>query len=206
MLAFYIDKEPEYIDFSIADDDYITANFAIFGNRDFNDYRDAEWIKKVDDILSDLDNDFYTGESLKDYSELTRTQRKAILAIYENARNTDDADTIADVLNIIYPDKRFVSSTIRGCCQNEWQNVICEKSDADYLNNLADLYFGYCAEVHFEDDDGETCYATVTNTELWENRDNLKDFVRSLFDFTAETPCELYESDGYTTTKSWKVA
>ena len=201
MIKFYVDYENEnYYDF----EDYFDG-FAIFGNRYYKEIL-PEWFKKAKELLSDIDGDCFHGESFSYYPNLTRKQKKDILAIYEGCTSIDDPDTITGVLNVLYPEKHFVSSCIYGNCQGDWQNIIYEDENGGEMDVVSDFYFGNVAEVHYEDEDGDTCWDFMSLTEIWTYQDDLKIRLLDRFNFSLDTECEVFESDGYTQVKKWKVA
>ena len=205
MLNIYIDYEPELFDYSL--EDYANLdNIALFGNsRNFGDYL-PKWYTRAAEIMQELDTDTFCGENIRfDHPELSREQRKALVNLYKEILYIDDKSTILSVLAIIEPEKKYVTGTITGNAQGEWKDVICLESEKAFLPYLADLFFGYVYELHTEEED-ETVWSIITSTELFEISDNLTESLLAHFDYAPGTPCQVFESDGYTMQKKWKAA
>jgi len=209
MLKIYIDKEPEWIDIDMLNDCDCYNDFVLTGNRDYMDiHTDCEWYKHTTDVLSDIDSDNYAGESLRSYGDIDRAQRKALVKLYNECRSIDDLETVAAAANILYPSRHFETATIRGYCQGDWQECVYDAAEKDYLKYVEAYYFSMVAELHIKDDDGDTCYDIIPDFELWdyERADIVKQELLNRFGYPIDTPCKLYESDGYTRVKNWKTA
>lgn len=200
-MKIYIDYEPEC---TIDLWDFIENNdrFIITGNRHFQTTGTAAWYDKAKEILNDLDNDYFVGACLRYYSELTRSQRLAILKVYNDCEYSDSNETIASVASIL-TGHDIRTATIRGCVQGDWNEIIYDATQAtqDDVRTIESYYFGDYSEIY----DGDIM-AYVTNDEI-RNADNLKAFCLESLGYPTDTECELYESNGYVTAKAWsKVA
>lgn len=214
MIKIYVDTEAELWDMDykmeVAGDSF-DETFVLTGNRAYQGCTEASWWEKAKEIIGDLDNDSWSGfigKSLIYYPEMQRAQRKAIVKAYENCRCTDDLDFMVEILNIIYPEKEFEVSTIRGYSQGEWQDVVCSKEDAKYIDYLEAYYFGKVTEIHFIDEENDDdCWEYVTDSELWqwEREDRVKEELLEHFGYKENEECEVYQSNGYTRVKNWKA-
>ena len=195
MLKIYINTTPEYCDYEL-EDMIDLDDFVITGNRDYTDRTDAEWYTKAEDILNDLDNDYFVGQSLVSYPELSREQRKKIVDAYNNDQISDDLEGLVNLANIIYPDQNFETATIRGYCQGDWQKIAYPAERAKDVKYLEAYYFGMVAEVHI-DDDGDTCWGWMIDDELWdaERNDTLRESMLDFFGYSQDTPCQIYKGE-----------
>ena len=205
-VTFRIDNAPEYTP------DYYTpgewSNVVFTGNRDFTDITDIEWYQNTVSILGDIDSDTFPGYCLSAYKELTRNQRKALVALYESCRTIDDLETIIAAANIIYPGNDYKSKCIRGYSQGDWQYIMYPASEYndDSVREIESFYFGNVAKVCFIDEGGVEVYGYITDDSLWsaERNGELKKTLLSMFDIDPDTDCDIFEDDGYERVKKWK--
>lgn len=177
--------------------------FVVTGNRDFIGTTEASWYNKVKEMLNDLDC-YYEFDEWKDiYTELNVNQANQIKELYDKCRCVEDI--YCDVLNIIYPECKYVKRTIRGYCQGDWQEIIYDslKVNDELVDYLESYYFGMIAEVNYEE---ENYFDYITDEELWkaEREGNLVEIVRSMFDIDKNEKIDLYKSDGTTRVIKWK--
>jgi len=151
--------------------------FVIKGNRDYTkiEITEASWYKKTVDLIDSLyDNseDYEeilehqpngaTGEKdelfaeyaewYKDNFGIDEKQLLEICAVLKTCKTTDSLDTECDVAKVLYPEKDFVVTTIRGILQCDWNEVLYEVSSVEQgtIQELSDYYFGQVAEVHIQ--------------------------------------------------------
>lgn len=213
MIEIRIDTEADLWDYDYKEEvagDEFDELFVITGNRQYKETIEASWWKYAHDLMSDLDMDDYPGAVLRYYKpgELTREQRKALVKLYEDCRCVDDIDTMIDALNIIYPEREFVTRTIRGYCQGDWQEIVYDAKEVNekIVEYLEAWYFGKMTELHLITK-GDDCWSTVPDDDLWEwertgtLRENLLEHFGYDKDTTEEV--EIYKSDGYRQVKNW---
>ena len=206
MLKIYINEQPECIDWNLEEAIYnLDEDFVLTGNRDYISRTKAEWWTRATDLINDLETDSFPGECFRYYTDIDREQRKAILKAYEDCRCSDDMEFIVEVANILYPDKKFDTATIRGTCQSDWQEVAYNVNREDDIKYLESFYFGMVSELHLVNDDDD-CWDYITDDELWdmEKSDTLSDLVIR-FGYEAGTKCAIYKADGYSRTLDYEL-
>ena len=184
-------------------------NVYIFGNNHMNGIN----ADKIDDIYTALetladDLDFapegacfikkadgseYTPE---EWEELTKIAQEYAGIIHGDGRN--DRECARDALALVYS-KPFALCTIRGCCQSDWQYMICpDEYDIEYRREIETEYFNTGDEWKI-DDNGDTF---TVYTHSW--RDDEK--RQEIADAVGCDPSDviLYAFDGYEYTPKYK--
>ena len=212
-----IDREPDLWDYSIKEwcgGDSFDESYVINGgsnrNRDYKTFDGASWWQEAKGILYEMDYDSFPGSSLRyNKDKYTREQRKAIVKIYEDCYICDSTETIMKVVKILHPEMDLRTREIRGYCQGDWAEVVYDanKETTETLDYLEAWYFGAMSEIYCTDEDEMDCYYPVPDYMLWkwERENRVKEEVLDIFGYDADTECEIYESDGYTQVKKWKV-
>lgn len=151
-IIYAMQINPEYHESPLSMDNFdIEAAYpgiAVFGNRDYKDHI-PENIARVMDVLNDgeladiLDSfnrrlkDYNTevyknvSEAIADFLQPEHKARYSTREIHNlnelvcsyGIYSSQDYDILLSVLNIV-TGKKYQLSTIRGCCQSEWQSVL----------------------------------------------------------------------------------
>ena len=114
-------------------DEYVV----LYGNRSYNGCKEASWYKRAMEILNDIDNWDEYPDNLPD-----ETNAK-LQKLYDSCRNINDI--VVDVIQLLYPEDKFKSGTLRGYCQGDWEYYIV-KGDVD-TELLEALYFNKISDV-----------------------------------------------------------
>lgn len=217
----------------------VSANFdetfVIKGNRDFTEIAEASWYKKTVDLIDNLCNNSEdyedilehqpngaTGEKdelftenaewYKDNFGIDEKQLLEICAVLKACKTTDSLNTECDVAKVLYPEKDFVVTTIRGVVQRDWNEVLYDVSSVEQgtIQELSDYYFGQVAEIHIqsfdkdvekEDYDNAETYEdywdNISDSKLWELRRNDKEMTnkfREYFELPKDCGIEILEA------------
>ena len=161
-------------------DEFWPENVLIFGNRDFVDH--AERLKDIRQALEDI-YDVCNGWSYTrklcdvipardDGREYTRPERLEMARLAQNymeyRNGSDDEKALfCDVLELI-TGKKYDYTTIRGCCQGDWQEIIYPAEyGRDWLQDFETEYFNtgseWIAGMTDDDMDTFTVYAHAWN-------------------------------------------
>lgn len=208
--------------------------FVITGNRSYTEIAEASWYKKTVDLIDNLcnNNEDYedilehqpngaTGEKdelftenaewYKDNFGIDEKQLLEICAVLKACKTTDSLDTECDVAKVLYPEKDFAVTTIRGSVQSDWNEVLYDVSSVEQgtIQELSDYYFGQVAEIHIqlfdkdvekEDYDNAETYEdywdTISDSNLWDLRRNDKEMIdkfRERFDLPKDCGVEILE-------------
>lgn len=154
-------------------DDFWPENVHVYGNRDFNEHGNySDTVQAINNFSEDIDDlrggcGWYTGESLErllqDYfpreNPYTRAERLHALDLvmeFFNAREYSDDERAAVIAFMEMRDGiKYECSTIRGCCQGDWQNIIYPAEyGRDWLSEFETEYFNTGSEWII-DPDGE---------------------------------------------------
>ncbi len=164
---------PEYQESPLFMDECWPDNVFVFGNRYFNDHAGRlEDIKQALEDISDVCNGWSCYSKLSDVipardndQEYTRPERLQLVRLAKNyteySNNSNDENAIlCDVLELITGQK-YECTTIRGCCQGEWQEIIYPAQyGREWLYNFETEYFNTGAEWRISENDLESddCY------------------------------------------------
>ena len=164
-------------------------NVFVFGNRYYNQHAERlEDIRRaLEDIADEWENlnnhcrGYYTSwiDALNDlfparddgreYNRAERTQIAALAEEYTETGTRDERAVLCDVLELI-TGRAWKYSTIRGCCQGDWQEIIypaeygrdwLEVFEAEYFNTGSE----WCVKEN-DDDPGYYQYCTGWNNDL----------------------------------------
>lgn len=165
------------------------------GNKSFNGCTEAEWYRRANETLNDID---CYGEYPTDVSDEVNTKLKEM---YEKCRCTKDI--LVDVIRLLYPEDTFKTGTIEGDCQSDWQDYII-KGDVD-VNLLEAYYFGKISDITVTTSK-EEFGDTITDDELWraEREEGLKEFFRNRYNFNKDEEIRIFYADGYTQITNWR--
>lgn len=180
--------------------------FVILGGRNFKSYEDASWWDNVKSLIHDMERHEYPGEALSLYKELSRQQRKTILKECENCRYSDDTDFLVKILNILYLEDQFKFSEISGYSQGDYAEVVFKADFEPLVDSLSSYYFNKLTEVERIDEDEDSCWDVLEDSELWalEQKGNLKEELLSRFGYPKETKSKVLIADGYIRQIRWK--
>lgn len=174
---------PEYQESPLSMDNFDIESaypgIAVFGNRDYTDHI-PENIARVMDVLNggeladildsfnnrrkDWNTEFYknVSEAVYDYlspEHKARYSTKEIHALNDlvcsyGVYSPGDDAILSSVLNIV-TGKKYQRSTIRGCGQSEWQNVLypVDMYSDDDIDNLEKDYFNTGSEWIIHDEE-----------------------------------------------------
>ncbi len=163
---------PEYQESPLYFEEDFPENIIITGNRNYKDHTTWEYnhIIQEYEVLCEHYENIKEGNScyknitelLKDYfpgkySTKTIHKFKEVLEKY-GTRYYYEGNYIIDMLEII-TGKEWKKTTIRGCCQSDWQEVIYspEEWTKEALNAFEAMYFNTGSEwiIHDEENDPE---------------------------------------------------
>ena len=120
---------------------------------DFERYGGSEWYKSrtaaIQDILPPERKERYSTKEIRELCNL-------VPEYGYGRRNGRDDDVLCDVASVVLG-KRYGHTTIRGCCQRDWNYVfypVDEWSQKD-LENFEAEYFNTGSEWMVHDEDGE---------------------------------------------------
>ena len=162
-------------------------NVYVFGNRYYNQHAERlEDIRRaLEDIADEWENlnnhcrGYYTSwiDALNDlfparddgreYNRAERTQIAALAEEYTETGTRDERAVLCDVLELI-TGRAWKYSTIRGCCQGDWQEIIYPAEyGRDWLEAFETEYFNTGTEWIIDPDgDAYSIYCTGWNNDL----------------------------------------
>jgi hypothetical protein len=148
-------------------------NVFVFGNRWLTDHAGRlEDIKQALEDVYDVCNGWSCYSKLSDVlpardggREYTRAERLTLARLAKNYQeysyNSDDENALfCDLLELITGQK-YDYTTIRGCCQGDWQNIIYPAEyGRDWLSDFETEYFNTGAEWRISENNPESddCY------------------------------------------------
>lgn len=152
--------------------------------------------------LIEILNDFLQAENGREYSRADRLKWRALLLNFD-AGAIDDDDAITTALQLITGDE-YNAATIRGCCQNEWNNIIYPaKYGAEWLREFEIEYFNMGDEWRITegDPDSDDTYYFYTH----ERSDDGKRAEIAAAAGVDPADVVLYVFDGYTRTAEYRM-
>lgn len=196
-------------------------NVYIFGNRHFQDhggdvieniknsmYDAAEELKQLPrggsyyesfiDIISDL---LPTPEHKKEYSRAERLRWREILLAFD-AEKIGGITAAAAAFELI-TGKEYAAATIRGCCQNEWNNIIYPAEyGREWLKEFEIEYFNMGAEWRINEGSPDSDESYYFYSHSW-NEDGQRAEIAAA---AGVDPADvvLYVFDGYAQTAQYK--
>lgn len=146
-------------------DEFWPENVYVFGNRHFNSHSGRlEDIKRALEDIYDVCQGWSHYSNLADVMparddgrEYTRAERLTFARLAKNYfeyRNSssDENEILRDVLELITGQK-YKNTTIRGCCQGDWQDIIYPAEyGRDWLECFETEYFNTGAEWIIDED------------------------------------------------------
>ena len=199
-------------------------NVYIFGNKDYTER--AKKVREIENALENIADAIETAQGGRGWSKdinagaliwyelprdsgraYTRAERLKIIDIAFNYTYTRDFSearaAVCDALQLITGDE-YAAATVRGCCQNEWNNIIYPvEYGAEWLRYFETEYFNTGDEwaVYETDDDGD--YVCHVYTHAW-NDDGKR---AEIADACGADPDDviLYTFDGYVKTAKYKT-
>lgn len=166
-------------------DEFWPENVFVFGNRDYNQHAGTlnELRTALENIVEVFD-DMQHGQGWTDNlahaihcelpeeyrREYSRPERLKMVELANNycfAKSYDENDILCEVLELI-TGKTWNSSTIWGCCQGDWQNIIFPAEyDREWLKHFEAEYFNTGSEwIVDPDGDSVSIYAHGWNNDL----------------------------------------
>lgn len=157
-------------------DEFWPENTFVFGNRDYNPHADTlnelrTALENIIEVFDDMQqgqgwtNDLSYAikyelpeEYRREYSRHERLKMVKLANEYCFAKSYEENDILCEVLELI-TGKAWDNSTIRGCCQGEWQKIIFPAEyGREWLNDFEAEYFNTGTEwiVHDENTIPET--------------------------------------------------
>lgn len=175
---------PEYQESPLFYDELWPENVFVFGNKWLTDHAGRlEDIKRALEDISDVCNGYgYTNNLLDvipgrdDGREYTRPERLQLVRLVKNyteySNNSDDENGIlCDVLELI-TGRRYDYTTIRGCCQGDWQEIIYPAEyGREWLSDFETEYFNTGAEWRISENDPESDDNYYMYTHAWSDDD-----------------------------------
>jgi hypothetical protein len=165
-------------------DEFWPENVFVFGNRDFNQHADT-----LNDLKTALENivevfdDMQYGEGWtndlahaiqcelpeeyrREYSRPERLKLVRLAQDYGFAKSYEENDILCKVLELI-TGETWDNSTIRGCCQGDWQEIIFPaKYGREWLEHFETEYFNTGTEWIIDPDgDNISVYAHEWNND-----------------------------------------
>jgi hypothetical protein len=170
---------PEYQESPLFMEDW-PENVFVFGNRHYTAHAGRlEDIKRALEDISDVCNGYgYTNNLFDvipgrdDGREYTRPERLQLVRLAKNyteySNNSDDENEIlCDVLELI-TGRAWEYSTIRGCCQGDWQEIIYPAEyGREWLSDFETEYFNTGAEWRISENDPENDDNFYMYTHAW---------------------------------------
>lgn len=184
----------------VCPDDKLKEKCVVYGNRDYQEYKEAKWYVQAVEILKDIDCG-HGEDSIREWYNLSKDLYSKIEELFDKCSYYEQI--LLDVIKLLNPKKEFETTCIRGCVQREWQNVIYEK-DAFDTEILADFYFGKITEFSLLEDDEYENTIFVADSQVPYKTDDLKKFARELFEISEDEDVRIETSDGYVRVKQWK--
>lgn len=158
MKIYLLEKSPEHTDSSIYYDirEWTSRGVSIVGNRNFYEHKSEEYEraeKAFCDFLEYYDEN-EKAEFLRDYfPNLSDVDGEKLIALFEKGERFHQ---IAAAVLTITTGGKYVSSCLRGCCQNEWQYIILPEEEEKNVNYFESMYFNTGTEYSIRQaDDGE---------------------------------------------------
>ena len=169
---------PEYQESPLFMGDW-PENVFVFGNRHFNDHAG-----RLEDIKQALEDIYDVTQGWSNYSKLadviperddgreyTRDERLTFSRLAKNYSeysnsSDDESEILCDVLELITGQK-YDYTTIRGCCQGDWQDIIYPvEYGREWLRDFETEYFNTGAEWRISENDPESddCYYFYTHS------------------------------------------
>ncbi len=204
VLKIYVDTESEnyelydpYKEWQLYVASELAEKCVIYGNREYNDMQEAEWFERAKNILKDIDSYLEESDVCEKYN-LSKEQFEAINELYDKCNVLEEI--FLDTIKILYPEEKFVQSTIKGTCQREWQIVIYKEGMLEQ-NILEDFYWGNVASVYNE----EKCIVEYIPMSKWPSKESDWELIaRDVFDIPGEQEVQVLLSDGWIQQKKWK--
>ena len=163
-------------------------------NRNYSGSTEASWYQRATEVLRYID---CYDEYPEDESDEVNAKLKEL---YDNCRCTEDI--LLDVIKLLYPEEKFETGTIRGYCQEDWQEYIV-KGDVD-TNLLEAFYFGSVADINVETDE-DSFGDVITHDELWKaEREGLKEYMRKRYDLGEDEEIHIFQANGMKQVVDWK--
>ena len=132
-----------------------------------DDYNGDE--NKTDD---ELHGDYYwlLGEFARDFDISVDVARKVFELYTSSDFYLKDGDTLVELLNVLYPDRNFESSTLHGKSQSDWNDIVYDANtmNREALNEIEDYYMGNVRTLFYEDSDGEESNTSIGYSELFD--------------------------------------
>lgn len=154
-------------------DEFMMEGVIITGNRDYMDYTTDEYdsyMKNIDNVCYEADNMDYNGyknisEIINEYFPKPNGKKYSTQEIHRwkniinGEKYPDDDENIIEALTLMTGNV-WETTTIRGCCQGDWQGVFYDTSkvDSSDIEILECEYFNTGSEWIVDDDeefDGE---------------------------------------------------
>lgn len=178
--------------------DYVCEDFddsiVLFGNRDMNETKKAQWYQKAKEVLDNID---YYDEFPEDLSAETNAKLKEL---YDSCRCTDDI--MLDVIRLLNPSETFVTGIIRGYCQGDWQCYIAKKNIN--VDNLEAFYFGSVSDITVTTDE-ETFGDVITHDELWKaKKDGLRSYLRKRYEIPNNEQLHVFMAEQMVSAPKWE--
>lgn len=208
-------------------DEFWPENVFVFGNRDYNQHADTlnelrTALENIVEVFDDMQhsqgwtNDLAYAihcelpeEYRREYSRPERLKMVELANDYCFAKSYEENTVLCNVLELI-TGKTWDHSTIRGCSQGEWQDIIFPAEyGREWLEHFETEYFNTGSEwiIHDgdgtpdgpDDIDGFTMYAHGWNDE------QIKKEIADAYG-TPGGEVILYKHAGYTKTPIWEVS
>jgi hypothetical protein len=165
-------------------DEFWPENVFVFGNRDFNQHADTltelrTALENIVEVFDDMQHGQGWTDDLayaircelpeeyrREYSRPERLKMVELANDYCFAKSYEENDILCKVLELI-TGKAWDNSTIKGCCQGDWQEIIFPAEyGREWLDNFETEYFNTGSEWNV-DPDGEnvTVYAHSWNND-----------------------------------------
>ena len=203
-------RPPEWQESPLFSDESAFDEIQLFGNRGFQERTTDQYNNipgMLDDIADELHNlqnglkhntDFSTIlEAYTGRNSYTRAERKQWIEILRRWTETDEETRVfIDVLTLLNG-KQYNFSTLRGCCQSDWQNIIYPADfGAEWLQSFEAQYFNTGTEWEITEEDGNEFYFYCTTN----------DPRKEISDAMNADPGDiiLYEFDGWECTPKYK--
>lgn len=169
-------RPPEWQESPLFSDESAFDEIQLFGNRNFQE-RTTDQYKNIPAMLDDIADELHDLQNgLKHYTDFstileaytgrdgyTRTERKQWIEILRRWTETDEETRVfIDVLTLLNG-KQYNFSTLRGCCQSDWQYIIYPADfGAEWLRSFEVQYFDTGTEWEIHEDDETTYFVYCT--------------------------------------------
>lgn len=153
----------------------------IDGGRNYKSFgKDLDWYNKACGIINDYDyyyHDFTNPVEaiVNDYGLSDDIANEVHLYLKNNEPDEYNLDDVAELLNIMYPDKSYEVTTISGYSQGDWAKVLYDSTQ--YMDNdiyvIEAYYFGMVSNIFYEEmngaeeDDSSKTSSEITYDALW---------------------------------------